>query len=237
VSPGTTVAVTTDDVSGALLRVLEPFAAHDLSLTRLVARPTGEPWQYRFIFDLAHAGGDSRVERAFEIVRRASRTFRSLGTYPIEAAHASPHAARDAASSLLDSHAAAMDLARGHEVRAIRGAVDVDEDTPAAITAATTELVREIVRRNHVRPADIISAVFTTTPDLRSQFPATAARDAGWQDVPLICASEMAVPGSLPRCIRALVHIRRSPTAPSLQPVYLGRAASLRPDLASRDTT
>jgi prephenate dehydratase len=79
-----TIAITTDNVSGALLHVLEPIAAEELSLTRLVARPTGDPWKYRFVLDLAHAAGDAKLDRAVAAVRRVSTTLRLLGTYPSE---------------------------------------------------------------------------------------------------------------------------------------------------------
>ena len=116
-------------------------------------------------------------------------------------------------------------------VRAIRGATTVTADAPPAIRAATQALLREITTRNGLAPSDIISALFTVTADLRSEFPARAARDLGWDDVPLLCTVEIPVPGALPRCIRVLLHIESERTRSALQHVYLEGARVLRPDL------
>lgn len=118
----------------------------------------------------------------------------------------------------------------GPRVAAIRGAVDVARDTPDDIRRAVGELVRAMTQRNHLEPDDIISAQFTMTPDLRSVFPASAAREAGWSSVPMLCASAIDVPDALPRCIRVLVHAMLSPGRPA-EHVYLGKAITLRPDL------
>ena len=112
---------------------------------------------------------------------------------------------------------------------AIRGAIQVEEDTREAIGAAATALCVAIMRDNQLMPARIISAIFTLTPDLHADFPARAAREQGWTDVPMICAQEIAVPGALPRVCRVLLHVDAS--APPRH-VYLGGAAALRPDLA-----
>jgi chorismate mutase len=122
-------------------------------------------------------------------------------------------------------------------VRAIRGAIDVAEDTPQAMRAAVTQLIGEIVSRNDLGMAEIVSAIFTSTPDLVSTFPALAAREAGggWESVPLLGATEVGVPGALPRCIRVLVTVEISADQ-QVQHVYLGGAAKLRPDL-HRDTS
>ena len=84
-------------------------------------------------------------------------------------------------------------------VRALRGAIQADADDRESILAATTELVTELMTRNSLVTDDVISVLFTTTPDLTAEFPAVAARRAGFGDVPLLCASEVAVPGALPR--------------------------------------
>jgi chorismate mutase len=112
----------------------------------------------------------------------------------------------------------------------IRGAVDVAADTPAEIRAAVTNLVREIGARNGIDQANIVSAMFTLTPDLVCMFPAEAARAAGWSDVPMLCATEVAVPNALDRCLRVLVHAYL-PDAKKAEHVYLGQAIRLRPDL------
>ncbi len=116
-------------------------------------------------------------------------------------------------------------------VRAIRGAIDIEVDSRADVRRAVAVLITEIAARNALELDRIISAIFTTTPDIRSMFPAQAAREAGWGDVPLLCATEMMVPGSLPLCIRVLVHVEL-PAERVAEHVYLGVAASLRPDLA-----
>jgi chorismate mutase len=116
-------------------------------------------------------------------------------------------------------------------VRAIRGATTVSEDAPDAIRNATQALLREIAGRNAIAPADVISALFTVTSDLKSEFPARAARDLGWLDVPLICTVEIPVPGALPRCIRVLLHIETHRPRSAVEHVYLDGARVLRPDL------
>ncbi|HET9424660.1 MAG TPA: chorismate mutase [Gemmatimonadaceae bacterium] len=122
------------------------------------------------------------------------------------------------------------DRASGFRVAAIRGAIDVSSDTTDEIRRAVGELVRRIGERNALNADAIISAQFTMTPDLRSVFPATVARETGWPDVPMLCATAIDVPGSLPRCIRVLVHANL-PAGRHAEHVYLGKAVSLRPDL------
>lgn len=117
--------------------------------------------------------------------------------------------------------------------RAIRGATTVDSDTPARIRHATRELLETIVARNGITSADVISAIFTVTHDLTSEFPAHAARELGWLDVPLLCTLEIPVPGSLPRCIRVLLHVETSAPRSQIRHVYLHDARTLRPDLAT----
>ncbi len=117
-------------------------------------------------------------------------------------------------------------------VRGIRGATVVRKDEPEAILAATRELLEAILRANPgLEPADLASAWFTVTADLCSVHPAKAARQMGWEAVPLMCAQEIPVPGSLPRCIRVLLHWNTERSQAQIQHVYLGEAMSLRPDL------
>ena len=116
--------------------------------------------------------------------------------------------------------------------RALRGAITVSADEPDLILDATRELLREMVLLNAIEPEQLISVIFTATPDLTSAFPARAARDLGWNDVALLCMSEVAVPGALPRCVRVLMHVELSADAGRGRHVYLGAAAGLRPDLA-----
>jgi len=118
-------------------------------------------------------------------------------------------------------------------VRAVRGATQVASDSPALIEAATIELLEMILRRNDLSDEDLISIVFTTTHDLRSTFPAAAARKLGLTDVPLLCTAEIAVPGSLQRVVRVLVHAHSPRPRDAMHHVYLGAAAALRPDLSA----
>jgi len=114
-------------------------------------------------------------------------------------------------------------------MNAIRGAIQIDEDTPEAIARAVEKLCAEITRENQLTASEIVSAIFTLTPDLCSAFPALAARRQGWGDVPMICAQEIPVPGALVRVCRVLLHVRRD--GPVVH-VYLEGARMLRPDLA-----
>jgi chorismate mutase len=118
----------------------------------------------------------------------------------------------------------------GVSVRAVRGAITVADDTADDIRAATSELLGTLLERNHLAPDDLISMIFTTTPDLRAEFPAVAAREIGLTHVPLLCASEIDVPGSLGRCIRVLVHAN-VPDQTEVRHVYLREARQLRTDL------
>ena len=120
---------------------------------------------------------------------------------------------------------------RPASVRALRGATTVAVDTPEAIGAAVEELLSALREQNRIRDGDVVSAIFTMTADLSSAFPATTARQLGWHDVPLLCASEIAVPGGLPRCVRVLVHVNGKDHP---RHVYLRDAVVLRPDWCER---
>jgi chorismate mutase len=117
--------------------------------------------------------------------------------------------------------------------RGIRGAVCADANRAEAIRAATRALLERIVAVNGLSDADVVSAVFTATPDLDAAYPARAARELGWTQVPLLCMQEMAVTGSLPRCIRVLIHWNTDRPPGEVQHVYLGEARALRPDWAT----
>jgi chorismate mutase len=117
--------------------------------------------------------------------------------------------------------------------RGIRGASTVEANSREAILEATAELLAAMVKANGIKPEDVVSAFFTTTPDLNAEFPALAARRLGWNDVPLLCGHEMAVPGSLPMCLRILVHVNTEKRADQMVHVYLRGARVLRPDFQS----
>jgi len=120
-------------------------------------------------------------------------------------------------------------------VRGIRGAITVEEDQPEAILQATRELLEAILKANpELRPDDIASTFFTVTVDLRSAYPAQAAREMDWGSVPLICAQEIPVPNGLRRCIRVLIHWNTELAINSIHHVYLRQATSLRPDLVDQ---
>ena len=116
-------------------------------------------------------------------------------------------------------------------VRALRGATTVEEDTPDQVTARVQELLSEVMVRNDLKEDDLISAIFTATADVVSMFPATAARGIGFGAVPLLCASEIPVPGAMPRCIRVLLHVHTTRSRDELRHVYLHGAQVLRDDL------
>lgn len=116
-------------------------------------------------------------------------------------------------------------------MRAIKGATSVPFDSARDICAATIELLSAMLEQNALRVDQVVSLMLTATPDLRSEFPARGARDAGWGDVPMLCAQEIDVPGALPRCIRVLAHVEL-PGGQAVRHVYLREARGLRPDLA-----
>ena len=117
-------------------------------------------------------------------------------------------------------------------VRALRGAIQVDADTAESVQSGTIRLVEEALQRNGLTPEDLISVLFTATPDLLSDFPAHGARMAGLVEVPLMCAVEISVPGALPRVVRLMAHVETPLARDELSHVYLEGAIALRPDLA-----
>jgi chorismate mutase len=122
----------------------------------------------------------------------------------------------------------------GMTMRGIRGATSVETDTPELILKATRELLEETLRANGIETfEEVVSVIFTMTTDLTSTFPAEAARSLGMNHVPLLCASEIPVPGSLPRCIRILLHVNTGKTQREIVHVYLHEAKKLRPDVNS----
>jgi chorismate mutase len=113
---------------------------------------------------------------------------------------------------------------------AVRGAAQAEANEAGAIVEATTELMRELLDRNELEPAAIVSCLFTTTDDLDAEFPAVAARELGLEAVPLLCCREIPVPGSMPRVIRAMVHYY-APAGHETAHAYLGATQELRSDL------
>jgi tryptophan synthase alpha chain len=119
--------------------------------------------------------------------------------------------------------------------RGIRGATTVETNTSEDILEATTDLLDAIIRLNDIASEDVVSAIFTTTPEITASFPAMAARELGWTDVPLLCAHEMAVPGSLRGVVRILLHINTTRAPSEIRHVYLRAAGALRPEWAYDD--
>ena len=117
-------------------------------------------------------------------------------------------------------------------VRAIRGAVQATANTSSAIDEATKELLAQMASANGLTVDDFISVIFTVSPDLDAAFPASSARDLGFTDVPLICAVEIGVPGSLERAIRIMAHVQTSLKKSEISHIYLGGAQVLRRDIA-----
>lgn len=117
-------------------------------------------------------------------------------------------------------------------VRAIRGAIQVSANTVAEIAAGVKELMPAILQANEIEIDDLISVIFTATPDLTADFPAASAREIGFGAVPLICASEIAVPGALERVIRVMVHANFASEDGEITHIYLKGATALRRDLA-----
>lgn len=116
-------------------------------------------------------------------------------------------------------------------VRAVRGAITLEEDSRDEILTRTKELLAELFARNDLDQDDVISMIFTSTGDLSSAFPAEAAREAGFERVPLLCARELEIEGGIPRCIRVLVHVYTERTPHELRHTYLREARQLRTDL------
>lgn len=118
-------------------------------------------------------------------------------------------------------------------VRGFRGATTADANTREAILEATAELFDALIRANDIQRDHVASIIFTTTTDLNAEFPAVAARNAGWTDIALMCGHEMSVPGSLQRCVRILMHVNTELAVDQVKHIYLREAQRLRPDLSA----
>jgi len=123
-----------------------------------------------------------------------------------------------------------QDERRIYIIKGIRGAIDVKDDEPEAIYGATKTLLQELIKANSIETTEIICIFFTATVDLKSAYPAEAARDMGLTMSPMMCLQEMNVKGSLPRCIRVLIQVERV-VEKEIKHVYLGGAKRLRPDI------
>ena len=117
-------------------------------------------------------------------------------------------------------------------VKAIRGATQAEANSSDSISAATQELLLEMLKANQIRVEDVISVIFTVSPDLNAAFPATAARQVGFSDTPLLCAVEIGVPGALERAVRILMHCSVDASTLPISHIYLHGAKSLRSDIS-----
>jgi chorismate mutase len=115
--------------------------------------------------------------------------------------------------------------------RGVRGATTVQENTKEAILQATRQMMALMIRRNQIESADVASVTFTVTKDINAEFPALAARQMGWLEVPLLCGYEIDVPGSLQKCVRVMVLWNTTKKQSEIQHVYIHDAVRLRPDL------
>jgi chorismate mutase len=115
-------------------------------------------------------------------------------------------------------------------VRAARGAITVERDESRLVLDATARLLKEVLAANAIEPSEVASIFFTSTPDLRSAFPAEAAREVGLTQTALLCAQEIDVPGAVPKVVRILVHFNTDVAADAVKDVYLEGAKALRPD-------
>jgi len=120
-------------------------------------------------------------------------------------------------------------------VRGVRGATTVERNERGEILARTEELLRALVERNGIEVSDIVSALFSVTDDIDAEFPAVAARRLGWMYTPLMCTREIPVPGSLPLCVRVLLHVNSDRPQEDIIHLYLREARKLRPDLDTGD--
>lgn len=123
------------------------------------------------------------------------------------------------------------------QCRGIRGATTAERNTAEDIQEATRELLAVLIEVNDIAVDDVVSVIFTTTPDLNATFPAVAAREYGWDDVPLICSHEMNVPGMLDHVVRVLIHVNTEKPASEIRHIYLRRARDLRPEWAYEPNT
>ena len=170
------------------------------------------------------------------------RGLRGETTFPPQVNPSSPSTAidRQVENSTIGKRSTAPQPAehdgnRPAACRGIRGATTIATNTAEEIGEATTDLLEAMIRLNAIAPEDVVSAIFTTTPEITASFPALAARDLGWTEVPLLCAHEMNVPGALSGVVRILLHVNTPRTPAEIRHVYLRAARALRPEWAYDD--
>ena len=215
---------------GATVEGLRTASSHPVALAQCKHFFEQHPWiKATKSFD---TGGAAReVAESGDVSRAAIASRTAAGLYGLTILAEGIQDARDNHTRFVAAVSRRSRLWR--RTHAIRGAISVDSNESGAIGAATRELLEAIVARNWLETDEIVSCWFTVTPDLTSAFPALAAREMGWVDVPLLCASEIPVPGSMPRCLRVLVEVEPRAPRPLDTHVYLRDAVSLRPDIHS----
>jgi monofunctional chorismate mutase len=215
-------------IKGATLATITSAASHPAALAQCEAFFHSHPWiKPTKSFD---TGGAAReVAESGDKTRAAIAGRTAAHSYGLTVLEEAIQDQRDNHTRFVALVSEQSGLWRRNH--AIRGATTVEADDPQQVAEATRELLHEIVERNSLDVSEIVSVVFTATQDLRSVFPALAAREMGWVGVPLLCASEIPVEGSMPRCLRVLLQIE--PRAPRLLDthVYLKEAVKLRPDV------
>ena len=170
------------------------------------------------------------------------RGLRGEALFPPEAASQPTASARSESNErnahgdpVPESDLTAANVPRQTSCRGIRGATTIESNTSEDILEATTDLLEAMIRLNQISAENVVSAIFTTTPEITASFPAMAARGLGWTEVPLLCAHEMAVPGALSGVVRILLHINTDRTPAEIRHVYLRDARALRPEWAYDD--
>jgi tryptophan synthase alpha chain len=173
------------------------------------------------------------IEEQAQVAERYVRGLRGEEEFP-PVVSASEQVSAPAASSTATSHTSPSQSVT-IACRGVRGATTIETNTAEDILEATTDLLEALIKLNDIQPEDVVSAIFTTTPELTAAFPALAARKLGWTEVPLLCAHEMNVPGALEGVIRILLHINTPRSATEIRHIYLREARALRPEWALTD--
>jgi len=216
---------------GATVEGLRTVSSHPVALAQCGRFFGRHPWIVPTTsFDTAGAARD--VSESGDLSRAAIAGRAAAERYGLAVLEEGIQDSRDNHTRFVAAVSRSSGLWR--RTHAIRGATSVEEDEPRQITEATQELLRAIVYRNSIELDEVVSVIFSVTPDLKAAFPAQAAREMGWVDVPLLCVSEIPVPGSMPRCLRALVQVELSAPRRLDPHIYLRKAVSLRPDVARR---
>lgn len=173
------------------------------------------------------------LEEQAQVAERYVRGLRGEEEFPpvVSASQGSASTAKTVETQAPPASNASLSIA----CRGIRGATTIESNTAEDILEATTDMLEALIKLNQIQPEDVVSAVFTTTPELTAAFPALAARKLGWTEVPLLCAHEMDVPGALRGVIRILLHVNSPRSAAEIRHVYLRDARALRPEWALTD--